>query len=138
MLHSWGLLHFDISNDKIFPERNNDESHFYKLEDGTKPAGQFINSIEDLKLRAKVIRSVKLLEEFGYGLEMPDSKHLEDGIFELRSIQGTNIARCLYFFTVGDTAIVTNGIVKKEQKTPPGVIALAKKYRADYERRYGK
>jgi len=39
---------------------------------------------------------------------------------------------------VGDTAIVTNGIVKKEQKTPPGVIALAKKYRADYERRYGK
>ena len=74
---------------------------FYKLEDGTKPAGKFINSIEDLKLRAKVIRSVKLLEEFGYGLEMPDSKHLEDGIFELRSIQGTNIAQMSVFLYSG-------------------------------------
>ena len=43
---------------------------FYKLEDVSKPAGQFINSIEDEKLRAKVIRSVKLLEEFGHDLEM--------------------------------------------------------------------
>ncbi len=84
------------------------------MEDGTKPAGQFINSIEDLKLRAKVIRSVKLLEEFGHDLEMPDSKHLEDGIYELRTIQGTNIARCLYFFTLGDMAIVTNGVIKKQ------------------------
>ena len=111
---------------------------FYKKEDGTKPAGQFINSIEDLKLRAKVIRSVNLLEEFGHELDMPDSRHLEDGIFELRTVQGTNIARCLYFFTIGDKAIVTNGIVKKQQKTPPDVIKLAKKYREDYERRFGK
>ncbi len=108
------------------------------MADGTKPAGQFINSIGDLKLRAKVIRSVKLLEEFGHDLEMPDSRHLEDGIFELRTIQGTNVARCLYFFTMGDMAVVTNGVVKKQQKTPSGVIALAKKYRADYERRFGK
>ena len=44
----------------------------------------------------------------------------------------------LFFFTLGDMAIVTNGVIKKQQKTPPGVIALAKKYRADYERRFGK
>ena len=36
---------------------------------------------------------------------MPDSKHLEDGIYELRTIQGTNIARCLYFFTFEDIPI---------------------------------
>ena len=108
-LGSWGLLHFDISNDKIFPERNNDESHFYKLEDGTKPAGKFINSIEDLKLRAKVIRSVKLLEEFGYGLEMPDSKHLEDGIFELRSIQGK--------VNVSYETIYSNTVYGQDQKS---------------------
>ena len=36
---------------------------FYKFEDGTKPVGQFIRSIEDEKLRAKVIRSVKLLDK---------------------------------------------------------------------------
>ncbi|MDC7294557.1 MULTISPECIES: type II toxin-antitoxin system RelE/ParE family toxin [unclassified Butyrivibrio] len=108
---------------------------FYKLEDGTKPAGIFIKSIEDNKLKAKVIRSTKLLEEFGTSLSEPDSKMLEDGIFELRSIQGKDIARCLYFFTVGDKAIVTNGLIKKTEKTPRSAIALAKKYRSDYERR---
>lgn len=111
---------------------------FYKTEQGIKPAGQFINSVEDKKLRAKIIRSIKLLEQFGQKLGMPDAKHLGNGIYELRTIQGNNIARCLYFFTVGDKAIVTNGVIKKTQKTPPEVIDLAQKYREDYERRYGK
>ena len=108
---------------------------FYKTEQGVKPAGEFINSVEDKKLRAKIIRSVKLLEQFGQKLGMPDAKHLGNGIYELRTIQGNNIARCLYFFSAGDKAIVTNGVIKKTQKTPPEVIDLAKKYRADYERR---
>ena len=111
---------------------------FYKLPDGTKPAGQFIKSIEDDKLRAKVIRSVKLLESFGNELRMPDSEHLEDGIYSLRTIQGTNIARCLYFFVTGKKIIVTNGFVKKTQKAPPEEIAIAKERRADYEQSHKK
>ena len=111
---------------------------FYMTEQGIKPAGQFINSVEDKKLRAKIIRSVKLLEKFGRELGMPDAKHLRNGIYELRIIQGNNIARCLYFFAIGDKAIVTNGVIKKTQKTPPEVIDLAEKFRADYERRIGK
>ena len=110
---------------------------FYMKADGTKPAGAFIKSISDVKLRAKVIRSLKLLEEFGSSLTMPDSREIEDGIFELRTIQGSNIVRCLYFFTIGNTAIVTNGIVKKTQKTPTKTIKLAKKYRTDYQGRHG-
>lgn len=108
---------------------------FYKTEKGEKPAGDFIKSIEDVKLRAKVVRSLKLLETYGTELREPDSKPLGDGIFELRTIQGDNIARCLYFFFVGDKAIVTNGFIKKQQKTPPEETDLAKKYKADYERR---
>ena len=111
---------------------------FYMTERGVKPAGQFINSVEDKKLRAKIIRSVQLLETFGRDLEMPDARHLQNGIYELRTIHGTNIARCLYFFTKGDKAIVTSGVVKKTQKTPSEVIELAKRYRTDYERRFGK
>ena len=108
---------------------------FYKTEKGKKPAGDFIKSIEDVKLRAKVVRSLKLLETYGTKLRETDSKPLGDGIFELRTIQGDNIARCLYFFFVGDKAIVTNGFIKKQQKTPPEETDLAKKYKADYERR---
>lgn len=69
----------------------------------------------------------------GNELREPYSKSLSDGIFEIRAIQGNNIARVLYFFVVGKKIILTNGFVKKTQKTPDGEIELAKKYRADYE-----
>ena len=54
---------------------------------------------------------------------------------ELRISFGGNITRVLYFFIVGDTAVLTNGFVKKTQQTPPQEIARAKEYREDYRRR---
>ena len=41
------------------------------------------------------------------------------------------------FFIVGKKAVLTNGFIKKSQKTPKAEKELAKKYKADYERRYG-
>ena len=38
---------------------------------------------------------------------------------------------------IGKKAILTNGFVKKSHKTPQIEKELAKKYKADYERRYG-
>ena len=54
---------------------------------------------------------------------------------ELRISFGGYITRVLYFFIVGDTAVLTNGFVKKTQQTPPQEIARAKEYREDYRRR---
>ena len=34
--------------------------------------------------------------------------------------------------------ILTNAFINKTRKTPPGEIALAQKYKADYERRHKK
>lgn len=76
-----------------------------------------------------------LLEQNGNELRAPYSKALEDGIFELRVQQGTDITRILYFFMVGHKIIITNGFVKKTQKTPQREIELAKKYRAEYMER---
>ena len=82
------------------------------------------------------MRTVSLLREEGPFLREPYSKMLDDGIFEIRTKFGTDITRVLYFFVVGRKVILTNGFVKKTQKTPPTEIALAKQYRADYlERR---
>lgn len=36
------------------------------------------------------------------------------------------------FFVIGEKIILTNGFVKKSQKTPKGEIDIAKKYRNDY------
>ena len=57
---------------------------------------------------------------------------MEDGIFELRCKLGSNITRALYFFYFGKHIVVTNGFVKKTQKTPPGEIRLAKERRKNW------
>ena len=95
---------------------------------------EFLDGLEP-KMRAKLLGSVALLEANGHQLREPYSKPLGDGIFEVRAKQGNNITRVLYFFFVGKHIILTNGFVKKTQKTPPSEIALAQKYRADYLKR---
>ena len=107
------------------------EIEFYDRPDGTEPAKDFILSL-DKKMRAKVLRTVSLLNEEGPFLREPYSKALEDGIFEIRTKFGSDITRVLYFFVVGKKVVLTNGFVKKTQKTPAAQIELAKTYRADY------
>lgn len=107
---------------------------FYETEKGEKPSLDFINTLE-VKLRAKVFRDLKLLEEKGNELRLPYSENLGDGFFELRTIQGNNIVRNLYFFVVGKKIIITHGFKKKTQKTPPEEITKAKNYREDYKKR---
>lgn len=110
------------------------EVEYFEKEDGTYPAEEFILS-QDVKMRAKLFRLLELLEEKGNTLREPYSKSLDDGIFEIRAKQGSNITRVLYFFYIGNKIILTNGFIKKSQKTPPSEIDLAKKYRAEYEKR---
>ena len=104
---------------------------FYETAKGKKPCLDFLNTLE-VKLRAKAFRDLNLLQEKGTELRLPYSRHLDDGIFELRTIQGNNIIRSLYFFFVGSKIIVTHGFRKKNDKTPPGEIDRAKEYRKDY------
>lgn len=86
-------------------------------------------------MQAKIFLALEFLEEKGPALREPYSKSLGDGIFEVRAKQGTDISRVLYFFVVGRKIILTNGFVKKTQKTPPREIDRAKRYRADYQNR---
>ena len=64
------------------------------------------------------INTLDLLEMKGPLLRKPYSKPLENGIFELRTKQELDITRVLYFFIIGKKAVLTNGFVKKSQKTP--------------------
>lgn len=104
---------------------------YYEKEDGTFPAEEFILSL-DTKMQAKMFRELELLETFGNELREPHSKPLVDGIYEIRAKVASDITRVLYFFVVNKKIILTNGFVKKTQKTPDNEIALAKKYRKDY------
>ena len=107
---------------------------FYEKEDGTSPAADFIRSL-DKSMYTKTLHTLELLQEYGYMLRAPYSKDLGNGIMELRISTGNNISRLLYFFVIGNTAIITNGFIKKTMKTPPKEIERAKRYRKDYQRR---
>lgn len=107
------------------------EIEFYEKPDGKEPAKEFLLSL-DAKMRAKMVHMIELLRDNGYLLREPYSKHLTDGIFELRAQAGSDISRVLYFFYTGRKVVLTQGFIKKTQKTPKGEIERAKRYRADY------
>lgn len=81
---------------------------YYELENGTCPVEEFILK-QDNKMQAKIFKNLELLE-----------------------IRENDITRIFYFFVIGQKIILTNGFIKKTQKTPKAEIALAKKYRNDY------
>jgi phage-related protein len=109
---------------------------FYQKEDGSYPVVDFLEGLPK-KLSAKTVRTIKALEDMGTDLREPYSKPLWDGIFELRTKLGSDITRVLYFFVVGEKAVVTNGFLKKTDKTPVGELRLARKYRNEYMKKRG-
>ena len=104
---------------------------FYKNEKGEEPARDFLDSL-DIKMKAKMTRTIYLLQENGNKLREPYAKSLRDGIFELRAKEGSDITRVLFFYVVGNKAVLTHGFVKKTDKTPPSEIERAIQYRDDY------
>jgi phage-related protein len=110
---------------------------FYETETGSRPIEEFLDSLLP-KLNAKALRDIDILADKGHKLREPYSKHLKDGVFELRTQFAGDITRVFYFFFVKDKIILTNGFIKKTQKTPPDELAKALQYKADYERRHSK
>lgn len=74
----------------------------------------FLESL-NAKEVAKVIRTIELLEEFGNDLGMPHSRHLSDGLLELR-IRGTREIRIFYCFHKKQVVLL-HAYFKKTQKT---------------------
>lgn len=109
---------------------------YYKNENGKELIKIFLNGL-DAKMRAKAFWELGLLEEKGAALKRPYCAYIREGIFELRVEYASNIARIFYFFFDEQDIVLTNGFIKKTQKTPQKEIEKALKYKKDYERRKG-
>jgi len=79
------------------------------------PVETFLESLDE-KETAKTIKTIELLEEFGNDLGMPHSKHLADGLLELR-IRVRREIRIFYCFNK-NTAVLLTVFIKKTKKTP--------------------
>ena len=99
--------------------------------DDRVPMIDFLESLS-IKERAKIFAAIdKLIELKNHALQPKEnlSKHLDDGIFELRVSFENRIARSLYFYESNRQIIFTHGFIKKEQKTPKGEIEKARTIR---------
>lgn len=110
---------------------------YVELENGIKP-------FEEFALSLSIPERAKLLETINYFIELKNhnlpikenlSKHLDDGIFELRISLREKSVRNLYFFQKGAKIIITHGFIKKSQKTPRKEIEKAKELRKSYNMR---
>ena len=76
----------------------------------------FLLSLDDVSV-SKIIKSLGLLEEYGNTVRYPHTKHITDGIFELRVIGAKNIR--VFFVFKNEEAIILHAVVKKTQKLLP-------------------
>ena len=96
--------------------------------DGKIPIVEFLDELT-IKERAKIFASIeKLIELKDSGIHPKEnlSKHLEDGIFELRVSFENRISRSFYFYDLEKQIVFTHGFVKKEQKIFHNEIEKAK------------
>ena len=117
-------------------DMDNFNVEFYVDDDGKEPAKDFISGLSG-KMESKMLGELDLLSEYGNQLREPYTKHIQDGIFELRVKVKTDITRVLYFFYYEKRIILTNGFVKKTLKTPKREIEFTKKYRKRFIERGG-
>jgi phage-related protein len=105
---------------------------FYRTEAGGCPVEDFLDGLND-KHFEKIAWVLKLIGELDV-IPVEYFKKLKntDDIWEIRISFGANIFRILCFLEGKNIIILTNGFVKKSQKTPKQEIPLAERRKSDY------
>ena len=109
---------------------------FYETQDGECQVWDFLEGLrikaasnKDARIQHKQASLyIELLQQNGTHMNENITKHLEDGIWELRP--GNN--RVFYFFFQDDIFVLLHQFRKKSQKTPKREIEIAKRERDDY------
>ncbi|MBI5663608.1 MAG: type II toxin-antitoxin system RelE/ParE family toxin [Nitrospirae bacterium] len=109
---------------------------FYKSIDGKEPVKEFFNSLFP-SARAKAVKLIDLLSEYGVLLKEPYTKQIRGKIRELRIKDSQGAVRILYFTFTGRRFILLHGFIKKADKTPEREIEIAEKRMNDFIQRQG-
>ena len=109
---------------------------FYKTALGKCPVEKFLNSLT-AKAAQKVTWVLSAIEELNFVPKKYLKKLAGQDLWECRVDFGGNTYRLLGFFYKGAKIILTNGFMKKTNKTPDEEIKLANKYRDDFIKRGG-
>ena len=108
---------------------------FYKTTAGKSPVEEFLDSLT-VKHRQKIAWVFELIRELPF-VSRQYLKKLQgtDDIWEVRIDSGNDTFRLLGFYDHGNLVVLTNGFVKKTDRTPRKEIDLAESRKKDYESR---
>ena len=102
---------------------------FFKTETGNEPVREWLKTLS--KEDCKVIGSDILTVQYAWPVGKPLVDNLGDGLWEVRSRLSHRIARTL-FAVVDEEIVLLHGFIKKQQRTPPDELDLAKKRKKQY------
>jgi len=108
---------------------------FYRTQAGASPVEEFLDSLND-KQTAKIAWVLRIIRDY----ERVSKEYFKkligtDDIWEIRIKLGRDSFRILCFFDGGKIIVLTNGFVKKSQKTPLSEIITAEKRKKEYNER---
>ncbi len=108
---------------------------FYQTTDKKSPVEEFLDSL-NARVAQKVLWTFQVVKE----LENVPKQYLKkldgtDNLWEIRVESSNTAIRFLGFWEEGNLILLTNGFIKKTQKTPRTEINLATERKAEYEQR---
>ena len=110
------------------------EIEYFETANGRRPVQEFVDSL-DRRSKAKIARTLDLLQELGVNLGMPYAKHVEVDMWELRTRVGSNQYRIIYFLYTGGAFILLHGFMKKSGQIPQRDLRTARDRRAEFLKR---
>src|SRR6266403_2818555 len=97
---------------------------FFVDEHGHAPVEDYLASLP-VQHRAKLLALIKLLEQEGANLPFPYSSQVRGKLRELRTQQGKDKLRILYFGDARRVFVLLHGVVKRRAKLPEEDIRVA-------------
>jgi phage-related protein len=109
----------------------------YKRPNGHQEFVEYFQSLPP-KEQAKLQAVIEMVEEKGITIanRLLLVKKLDKNLYELRSRQGKDYQRALYFHVVDNDYVITHGFSKKTNRTPQREIDHAIDLRAEFYRNY--
>jgi len=108
---------------------------FYEDKKKRKPVEEFLLGLS-VKARAKVTKSLEILQSQGVLTPYPHVSHVKDKLFELRVKQSKNQYRVIYFINTGRSIILLHGFVKTSRQIEASDIEISEKRYQDFIERY--
>ena len=97
---------------------------FFTDERGEAPVEEYLTSLP-VQHRAKMLALLKMLEQEGPNLPFPYSSQVRGRLRELRTQQGKDKLRILYFGDARRVFVLLHGIVKRSAQLPERDIRIA-------------